>query len=180
MAGDSVRFFEINQAVEQVAKELFTYVRQSKAAVTIVDGDARRSLERDQGVAFDVLVVDAFSGDAIPLHLLTLEAMRVYQRHLKPEGVLAFHISNQYVDLLPVVDSLAVHEGWTARVVDSEADPERGLLAARWIVMADPRAPIFRGSGSGPGAPIPKTSFAPWTDDYSSLLPVVHWGGNGR
>ena len=178
-AGDTVRFYEINPAVEQVAKELFTYLRESRATVTIVTGDARRSLEKERSILFDVLVVDAFSGDAIPVHLLTLEAMQVYQRHLKSGGVLAFHISNQYVDLLPVVGSLAAHEGLTARVIDSPANPALGLFRAKWVIMADPKAPIFSISDGGTGEPLPKTSFAPWTDDYSSLMSVVRWMGTG-
>ena len=76
--------------------------------------------------------------------------------------------------------SLAVHEGLTARIVDSPADPARGLFAARWIVMASPKAPIFFGTDGGLGEPLPKNSFVAWTDDYSSLLPVVRWSGIGR
>lgn len=176
--GDTMRFFEINPAVEQIAKEVFTYLRESKAAVTIVNGDARQTLERETSGSFDVLVVDAFSGDAIPVHLLTLEAVRLYERHLKPGGVLAFHISNQYLNLAPVLGSLAAQEGLKARVVESPGDAARGIFAARWVLLARADSPVLAGADGGPGEPLDRSSLPVWTDDYSSLLPLVRWGGS--
>ncbi len=179
-AGDMLRFYEINPAVTQIAKELFTYLRESKAAVTIVEGDARQSLEREGQSRFDVLVVDAFSGDAIPVHLLTTEAMRLYRQHLRADGVLAFHISNQYLDLAPVLSALAAREGLTARVVNSPADSAHGIFAARWVLLASPDACLLAGPDGGPGEPLQPSSIPAWTDDYSSLLPIVRWGGQAR
>ena len=177
---DSIRFYEINPAMEQIAKELFTYERESRASITVVRGDARRSLERETGNDLDVLVVDAFSGDAIPVHLLTVEALRLYRRRLKPDGLLAFHISNQYVDLAPVLSALAHHEGLAGRVIDSGPDASKGIFAARWVLLAPSSAPIFASLHSGPGEALPASGLRPWTDDYSSLLPVMRWAGNGR
>ncbi len=178
--GDTMRFYEINPAVEQIAKELFTYLRESKAAITIVDGDARQSLEREGSNKLDVLVVDAFSGDAIPVHLLTVEAVQLYRRHLRADGILAFHISNQYLDLAPVLAALAAREGLRARVIDSPAETAEGIFAARWVLLASPGASLFNTPDGGPGEPIQPASMPAWTDDYSSLMPIVRWSGNTR
>ena len=97
-SGDQIRFYDINPAVPPIARNVFTYIRDSAAHVDIVEGDARTSLAREEPQNFDVLVIDAFSGDAIPLHLLTREALDLYRRHLAPGGVLAFHISNRHVE----------------------------------------------------------------------------------
>src|SRR5262249_6889330 len=97
--GDHIRFYEINPEVPPIARDYFTYIRDSGAQVEIVEGDARTSLAAEPPQHFDVLVVDAFSGDAVPLHLLTSEALALYRKHLNPGGILAFHISNRHVDL---------------------------------------------------------------------------------
>ncbi len=135
--GDTIEFYEINPLVEGIARKLFTYVRESKARVTVVDGDARMSLEKQAAQGFDVLVVDAFSGDAIPVHLLTVEALREYRRHMAPGGVIAFHVSNQYLDLAPVLGRLAQAERMEARVVDSPGRDDRGEFAAKWVLLAE-------------------------------------------
>ncbi|HLJ15492.1 MAG TPA: fused MFS/spermidine synthase, partial [Bryobacteraceae bacterium] len=105
--GDVFRFYEINPQVLQVARSLFTYLRETPAHVDVTLGDARLSLESEPAQGFDVLIVDAFSGDAIPVHLLTKEAFALYLRHLKPGGILAVHVSNQFLELAPVVQQLA-------------------------------------------------------------------------
>ena len=99
--GDHIRFYEINPLVQPIAQNLFTYLRDSPAQITFADGDARTSLTREAPQNFDVLAVDAFSGDAIPLHLLTTEAIALYKKHLAPNGILAFHVSNQYLEPRP-------------------------------------------------------------------------------
>src|SRR5262249_23747021 len=100
--GDVMRFYEINPQVVRFAEEGFTFLSDSHAKVEIVMGDARLSLEREPDETFDVLVVDAFSGDAIPVHLMTTQAMELYKRHLKPGGVIAMHVSNRFLNLVPV------------------------------------------------------------------------------
>lgn len=99
--GDQYRFYEINPAVQGIAHSYFSFLRDSHAAVNLVSGDARLSLEREAPQRFDVLAIDAFSGDSIPMHLLTREAFREYIRHMAPGGVLAVHASNQYLNLAP-------------------------------------------------------------------------------
>jgi hypothetical protein len=114
-SGDRIRFYEINPAVPPIAQNTFMYIRDSAAQIDIVEGDGRASLARESPQHFDVLVVDAFSGDAIPIHLLTTEALALYRRHLTPNGILAFHISNRHVDLAPAIGLLAASAGMQAQ-----------------------------------------------------------------
>src|SRR5262249_25676796 len=105
--GDRIRFYEINPDVVRIANTQFTFLKNSAASVQVVLGDGRLSLESEPNQGFDLLVLDGFAGDSIPTHLLTDEAMKTYVRHLKPSGVLAFHISNSHLDLEPVIRALA-------------------------------------------------------------------------
>ncbi|MDR3739560.1 MAG: fused MFS/spermidine synthase [Terracidiphilus sp.] len=174
--GDEFRFYEINPAVEPIAREVFTYIRESGARIKIVEGDGRVSLEHEMPRGFDVLVVDAFSGDAIPLHLLTAEAMRVYRRHLRPGGILAFHISNQHVDLEPPIALLARSAGMTAMRVNSAPNEDRGEFMASWVLVTDNAAFFSQPGMVGHGHPAAiRPGLRLWTDDYSSLLPVLYW-----
>src|SRR5439155_21237654 len=121
------RIYEINPLVQILANSEFTYLKDARergADVGVVLGDARLSLERQAPQNFDVLAVDAFTSDSIPVHLLTKEAVALYFRHLKPTGVLAVHVSNRYLDLEPVVQRAAAALGKEARVVDNDADEE--------------------------------------------------------
>lgn len=179
--GDTIQFFEINPLVEGIAQVLFSYVRESRARVSVVEGDARVSLAKEAPQGFDVLVVDAFSGDAIPVHLLTVEALREYRRHVAPGGVIAFHISNQYLDLAPVVGRLAQAEGMRARMVDSPGREDRGEFAARWVLLGEDDTLFGRREFAWAAQPVPEgPRVRVWTDDYSSLLPIVRWGGTGH
>jgi spermidine synthase len=176
-AGDRMRFYEINPLVEPIARNLFTYLRDSPAAIAVVEGDGRASLAREPVRGFDVLAVDAFSGDAIPLHLLTREAMEVYKRQLAPGGVVAFHVSNSYLDLAPEIARVAEAEGMQARVVESFPVPAEGAYRATWVLVSED-ASFF----AKPGVAAATTRIAKkpglrvWTDDYSSLLPVLRFG----
>jgi hypothetical protein len=174
--GDRIRFYEINPAVAPIAQNLFTYLRDSAAQVDVVEGDARTSLANEPQMGFDVLVIDAFSGDAIPLHLLTTEAVALYKRHLAPGGILAFHISNQHVDLEPEIYQLAKASGMKAMRFSSVANDTRGEFDAQWMLVSD-NAGFFS---------LPEVAYVAlqpdeysrirlWTDDYSSLLPILHW-----
>jgi hypothetical protein len=174
--GDRIRFYDINPAVPVIAKNNFTYIRDSAAQIEIVEGDARTSLARESPQGFDVLVVDAFSGDAIPIHLLTTEAMALYRRHLTPHGILAFHISNRHVDLAPAIGLLAASAGMQARRVSTGSIQQVGELASTWmLVTADPDffaqpelSAVAHQTESGPDLKV-------WTDDYSALLPLIRW-----
>jgi len=179
--GDTMRFYEINPLVEGIAQALFTYLRESRARLTVVEGDARVSLAGEAAQGFDVLVVDAFSGDAIPVHLLTVEALREFRRHMAPGGVIAFHISNQYLNLAPVLGRLAEAGGMQARMVDSPERDERGEFAARWVLLSDGDGMFARKEFVGVAERVPEMArVRVWTDDYSSLLPIVRWGRGGR
>ena len=173
--GDRIEFYEINPAVPAIAHNLFTYLRDSAATISIVEGDARTSLAAESPRNFDVLVIDAFSGDAIPLHLLTSQAVALYRRHLAPGGILAFHISNHHVDLEPEVALLAKAAGMQAMRVSSAANEETGAYTATWMLLTD-NAEFF----SLPAVrslirkPVKNPSVHLWTDDYSSLLPLIH------
>lgn len=173
-AGDTFRFYEINPQVIDLAQSLFFYLRESHATVEIVEGDARLSLERETAAPFDVLALDAFSGDAVPVHLLTREAMRLYIKHLKAGGVVAFHISNDYLDLAPVVAQLASEIGWSAVLVKSHEDREDLMLAADWVLVTNNRSVLENPAVQVHAAAMPRwPDLRPWTDDYNNLLQIL-------
>jgi len=177
--GDRIRFYEINPAVVPIAQNLFTYMRdatQAGAQISIADGDARTSLTREQPQNFDILVIDAFSGDAIPLHLLTTEAVALYKKHLAAGGILAFHISNQHVDLEPEIVQLAHAAGMQVMRVSSPINAEHGEFSATWMLATDSPTffdipEVFNRAHKPQGTPKVRL----WTDDYSSLLPILRW-----
>jgi SAM-dependent methyltransferase len=172
--GDTFRFYEINPAVLPIAQNLFTYLRDSHAKLSFVEGDARASLASEPAQHFDILVVDAFSGDAIPLHLLTLEAMAIYRRHLAPGGIIAFHVSNQYVDLIQPVDLLAHASHMQSRVVVSAEDTQSGAFRSIWILVTDNQAFLAQPDiALHATLPPPNPLWKAWTDDYSFLLPFI-------
>jgi spermidine synthase len=174
--GDVFRFYEINPEVEVIARNVFTYLRESRAKIEIVEGDARLSMETEPTQRYDVIAVDAFSGDAIPVHLLTAEAIRLYERHLRPGGILAFHISNNYLDLAPVVEAEAEHAGIPAMMVSSPDDEYTGAYAADWVLLSTDPEFFSQGKVSEAAAPVERRSgLRFWTDDYSSLWPVLKW-----
>jgi len=175
--GDYFRVYEINPDVVEIAQRYFSFLPgalQRGADVQISMGDARLTLERQRPQRFDVLVVDAFSSDAIPTHLLTREAVELYFRHLEPDGVLAIHISNRYLDLTPVCARAAEHAGRDAIVL---RDPAGSLSdASDWVLITSNyellSGPAFSDAHMFPAEADP--SFEGWTDQYSSLWPVLH------
>jgi hypothetical protein len=174
--GDRIRFYEINPAVISIAQNVFTYLRDSGAQITIAGGDARNTLSQEPPQQFDVLAVDAFSGDAIPLHLLTTQALAVYRRHLAPGGIIAFHISNQHVDLEPALALLAQSAGMKAMRFSSLANDDRDEFSAYWVLMTDNAAFFSQPEvAAAARSPIFKPGLRLWTDDYSSLLPLLRW-----
>jgi SAM-dependent methyltransferase len=167
--GDVVTFYEINPAVPVIAKNYFSYLSLTGARVNIRMGDARLSLEREPPQRYDLLAIDAFTSDSIPVHLLTREAFAQYWRHLKPGGVLAVHISNLYIDLAPVVAAAALDDGKIAREISDYGDESKEEDYSDWVLItADPAffdTPVL--AKAGPEY-IP-ASVKPWTDDYSNL-----------
>jgi SAM-dependent methyltransferase len=172
-AGDYVRFYEINPLVPRIARGQFYYVPDTKATVDIAMGDARLSLEREQPENFDLLVVDAFSSDAIPVHLLTKEAMELYFRHLKPEGILAVHISNRYLDLQPVLAGEAQATGKAGLVVDTEDDDSQDLFGATWVLIRSPAAAFSKTIFTASSDLFKARKIRLWTDDYSNLFQIL-------
>ena len=162
--GDSFRFYEINSAVIQIASRNFHFLDGSPAKTEVILGDGRLALEKESSGSFDVLVLDAFSDDSIPVHLMTKEAFAVYFRILRGNGgVLAIHLTNRYVDLDPVVDALAASFQRRVTHIHSQADPAQHILDADWAL-------ISRHDDS------PSVNARPqrlWTDDYSNLFQVL-------
>ena len=167
-SGDRFRFYEINPQVIEMAAEYFTFLNQSKAQTEVVLGDARLTLERESPQAFDVLVLDAFSGDAIPVHLLTREALAIYQRHLVPDGVLAIHISNLYFDLQSIVAGLARENSMQCTFVLDDSQVQ-GSLKSSWVLLSSSNQTLSQALGGKPTVP-PVGKPVLWTDDRSNLL----------
>jgi len=173
-AGDRYIFYEINPLVVEIAKNEFSFLRDSAAAIDIVPGDARLSLEAEQPQNFDVLAVDAFSGDSIPVHLLTREAFALYLRHLKADGILAIHISNKHLDLQPVVEAAAAALNERALVVSNGPDESSGVYSATWVLLSgqpDFRVRLERDQAGGLIEPSGRSRL--WTDNYSSIFGLL-------
>jgi hypothetical protein len=173
-AGDRIRFYEINPQVRPIAENLFTYLRDSRAQISFAAGDARASLSSEAPHKFDVLAIDAFSGDAIPLHLLTTEALVLYKKHLAVDGILAFHVSNQYLDLAPEIGLLAASAGMQAQLVESAPDAARGAFRSTWVLLSESHSFFAKPEIAVAVQPVPVIpGLKVWTDDYSSLLPIL-------
>jgi hypothetical protein len=177
--GDTYRFYEINPAVEAIARQWFYYLKDSRASTEVVLGDARAQMERElaegQSHDYNVIAVDAFSSDAIPIHLLTSECADLYRQRLAPGGILALHISNKSLDLEPVTRGIAQHLGWRARMVITLTDAETGENSSRWVLLTE-KLETFQNSKIrdtilGWGAPGQQT--ITWTDDFASLWHIL-------
>lgn len=174
--GDYLRFYEINPQVQAVANSWFSYVPNCPGDVEIAPGDARLSLEREARQHFDLLVLDAFSSDAIPVHLLTKEAFELYQRHVNTNGIIAVHISNHYLDLEPVVANLARHFGYKLASIDyEETDEEWWLYSSTWVLLSHNDqimdSPAIRNAASTVQTNTVKVPL--WTDDFASLFQIL-------
>lgn len=172
-AGDLVTFHEIDPKVVEIAQdpELFTYLTDAEAEVQIVLGDGRLTLADAEPNTYDLLVLDAFSSDAVPAHLLTIEAFEIYGRALRPGGVLAVHISNRHLDLAPVVESGSNALGWSSAIRDdTEVEPPR--TPSTWVALSSDVSMIERLTAEGWDSPAAGTSVR-WTDDYSNILSVL-------
>jgi spermidine synthase len=171
--GDTYRFYDINPEVVTVARRDFTYLPDSGAKIEIAIGDARLNLEREPAQRFDVLAVDAFSSDSIPVHLITREALGVYLKHMKPDGIVAFHVSNRFLNLVPVVARLAQEHGAHAVLVDEESDDDR--TTSTWVLVSRDKKALERPEIVEAGATDPETrdDWRTWTDDYSNLVQIL-------
>jgi hypothetical protein len=171
--GDLFRFYEINPMVVRLAREEYTFLGDSRATVEVAEGDGRLVLEGEPPGGFDILVVDAFAGDAIPVHLLTAEAFRLYARHLAPGGAVAVNVTNGYLELAPVAGAAARGAGLSPVLVTEPADRGRAILRSDWVLALRDTAslgdPLFRGRARD----VPPLRGEGWTDAYSSLWPVL-------
>ncbi|MFN0161519.1 MAG: spermidine synthase [Burkholderiales bacterium] len=172
-AGDTFRLYEINPQVIDIARRYFFYLSESRAKIDTPLGDARLVLERESPQNFDVLAIDAFSSDAIPVHLITREAMQVYLRHIKPDGAVAFHVTNRYLSLAPVVKLLADEVGMDAILITDDPD-DPNLSRTDWVIVTRNKAFIAsegvvkRRSEIGTIA-----GLTPWTDDFNNLFRIL-------
>ncbi|HUX89720.1 MAG TPA: fused MFS/spermidine synthase [Gallionellaceae bacterium] len=170
---DYFRVYDIDPLVIDIAHHNFSYLSQTAATTEIVLGDARMQLESEPPQQFDVLVVDAFSGDSVPVHLLTYEAFALYFKHLKPDGVLAVHITNRFLDLRPVVKTAADHFARQVRLVDFAGDHDRLIFRSRWALISGDRSFFNHPNLSGSTPITVQSGFQPWRDDYSSIFPIL-------
>jgi SAM-dependent methyltransferase len=180
--GQDWTFYEIDPAVEKIARDsrYFTYLSDSRANIRVVLGDARLSLVNEPSGVYDLFVLDAFSSDAIPVHLVTREALELYRDKLAPGGVMAFHISNRHLDLEPVLGELAASVGMSSLMqIDRDRQPTdvpNYKLSSQWVLMARSDADLAQFAGDKrwhttrrrPGATV-------WTDDFSNVLGVMRW-----
>jgi hypothetical protein len=173
--GDTIRFYEINPAIEHLARSFFGYIANSSATVDVVMGDARLSLESQPSQGFDLLVLDAFSSDSVPVHLLTKEAFDVYLRHVQPRGIIAVHVSAIHLDLTSVVMTLADHMKLKATLVEDAGTDVEGTVSSTWVLLSrDERLNNSDTIRAVPGTPQRDRTHADlWTDDRVNLLGVL-------
>jgi spermidine synthase len=169
--------------MERIARNptLFRYLEVAGPDVGVVIGDGRQNLSRAPDGRFDLLILDAFSSDAIPVHLLTREALAIYLDKLASGGIVLFHISNRFVDLEPVVANLAADVGAAALIQDyspsSEQESEAGACASTWVAVARERGDLASLQADDRWK-VPKvnTRVGVWTDDYSNIFRALIWG----
>lgn len=181
--GQDWRFYEIDPAMERIARDpkKFSFLQRCNSNVPVEIGDARLTLARETGAPLDLLVIDAFSSDAVPMHLLTREAFAVYAKRLAPDGVLMVHVSNRFLKLEPVVAATAKW-GWHIAARDyqpGEADKDHAYSHSYWIALTrDPAAlsQLIASTGREKWTAVPvRAGFPGWTDDYASILPLIKW-----
>jgi hypothetical protein len=174
-SGDVIHYYEINPLVVEIANREFDFFRSCPAEKHVFMGDGRLVLEQLPVENLDVLAVDAFSSDSIPIHLLTGEMFSTYARHLKPDGVLAVHISNRYLDLEPIVERGASRMGWSGVVVFDDGGEEDYYQASTWA-LESPRGETFKNAAFQDPSVSPiraNPKIRAWTDDYSNVLEIL-------
>jgi MFS family permease len=174
-SGDVLRIYEINPQVLDITSRYFTYTQDTAAKVEVALGDGRMVLDSEPAQQFDILVMDAFSGDSVPVHLITKEAFAIYFRHLKPDGILAVNITNSYLRLEPVIERAANFYHKVALAYDSYRDADDNFcFACSWALImsqstADAHPELLKNANVlKPGAP-----FRIWTDDFSNMFSIL-------
>jgi hypothetical protein len=179
--GDYFRIYEINPAVKELARASFNYLSNCPAKTDVVLGDARLSLEREPSENFDILALDAFSSDAIPVHLLTAEAFQMYERHMKTNGIIAVHVSNHYLDLEPVVQNVAKHFNYQIASIshaggdEDDEDSEWWDYASTWILLSHDKSILSALAIQEAASPVNTNAITIplWTDDFASLFQIL-------
>jgi spermidine synthase len=183
--GQAWTFYEIDPAVVRIAEDAtrFSFVSRCKPSARIRIGDARLLIEREPADAADLLVLDAFSSDSVPMHLLTREAFADYRRLLSPRGLLLVHISNRFLDLTPVVAAAATAGAWNAALRNYRPDAAalaRNESGSKWIALSpspETLERLIKDSAERWDPLESRQGFAPWTDDHASVLPLISFGG---
>jgi hypothetical protein len=166
---DHWRLYEINPMVPEIARRWFTYLGDSPAKMEVVLGDGRLAIEREPAQGYDLLAMDAFTSDAVPAHLITSEAFTAYERHLKPDGILAVHVSNRFLDLAPVIKALADKHGFHGVIV-YETTP----TVSDWILLSKDRKALEHPKIKEAAQALPsRAGMAPWTDDFHNIVQVL-------
>ncbi len=181
-SGQALTYYEIDPSVKRIATDprYFTFLAQCAPDASIVMGDARLSLRTAQDGVYSLIILDAFSGDSVPVHLLTREALQLYMKKLAPGGVVAFHISNLYLDLAPTLGNQARDAGLVSLVREdtavSQAEIDGGKFPSRWLVMARSESDLGGLARDARWRPAPMNrGTRVWTDDYSNLLGMIRW-----
>ena len=171
--GDVFRFYDINPEVLTIARRDFSFLGDSDATIDVALGDARLSLEREPSQQFDVLAVDAFSSDAIPVHLITSQALGIFRKHMKPGGVIAFHVTNRFLNLVPVVEGLArAHQMQMIHIADN-AD-ETPASRSDWLLLSDRRESLDKPALTEATKEVEaRRDWRLWTDDFNNLVQVL-------
>ena len=177
--GEHVTFYEIDPAVETVARDpkLFTFLKDCPPKLDVVLGDGRLTMARAPDHGYDLIVLDAFTSDAVPMHLLTSEAARLYRTKLKDDGIIIFNVSNRYLDLAPVLGAVAPTAGMVAFTQDFDSDPnDPAANDSSWVVMVPAGAVEARLEADKRWKRVtPPAGLRPWTDGFSNLLSAIQW-----
>ena len=169
--GDSFRFYELDPDVHELATSDFSYLSDSGADVSVAIGDGRLLLAHEDSQRFNLLVLDAFASDAVPVHLLTLEAFEIYARHVAPGGVIAVNVTNHHLDLRPIVAAAAREHGWHWKYIEGRDDEPTGQMYSEWMLIATDQTALAH---LPPGELDPETrELPPWTDDFSNLFRIL-------
>jgi len=171
-AGDEFRYYEINESVVRIAEKHFTFVSGSPAKHEMVIGDARLMMEREDDQKYDLLILDAFSGDSVPAHLLTQEVMQQYKRHVKDDGILAMHISNLHFDLSPVTAAMVEDANFEFVLARGIADDASAQVSNLWMLSSRDETILKHEAIQELAKPDPGRRVL-WTDDFSNLLSVL-------
>ncbi|PIR93755.1 hypothetical protein COT97_04975 [Candidatus Falkowbacteria bacterium CG10_big_fil_rev_8_21_14_0_10_39_11] len=174
-AGDYFRIYDINPEVISVAQSQFTYLQNTPSKYDLVLGDARLKLDQESDNNFDLLIIDAFSGDSIPVHLLTQEAFDVYRKNLNPDGAILIHISNQYLDLRPVLVKLGAVNDYQVVIINNKKNDAQKIYTSNWILLTKNKTLLSNKNIVSAQSDLPTNSdrFRVWTDQYSNIFKII-------